>query len=136
MPVAVRFSGTRASRSLNSSPSLRVIQSSTPPTAESMNRLASGATPLSRPPSRIRERDVAATGKLSPCAPRWSRGSVDPTMGGVDFRAPPPLERGSLIAIVAPAGPFDRDVLFPGLAWLRTRYRLRLSTRILMREGY
>ncbi len=32
-PVAVRFSGTRASRSLNSSPSLPVIQSSTPDVA-------------------------------------------------------------------------------------------------------
>lgn len=54
----------------------------------------------------------------------------------MELRAPPPLEPGSLIAVVAPASPFDRDVLFPGLAWLRTRYRLRLSTRILMRDGY
>lgn len=40
------------------------------------------------------------------------------------------------MAIVAPAGPFDRDILFPGLAWLRTRFRLRLTRDILTRTGY
>ena len=54
----------------------------------------------------------------------------------VEFRAPPPLAPGSIVAVVAPASPFNRDELFPGLAWLRTRYRLRLSSRILARDGY
>ena len=49
---------------------------------------------------------------------------------------PPPLAPGSLVAVVAPASPFSRDELFCGLAWLRTRYRLRLSPRILLRDGY
>jgi muramoyltetrapeptide carboxypeptidase len=52
------------------------------------------------------------------------------------FRMPPPLEPGSLVAVVAPASPFDRDELFRGLAWLRTRYRLRISTDIFSRSGY
>jgi muramoyltetrapeptide carboxypeptidase len=41
-----------------------------------------------------------------------------------------------MLAVVAPASPFDRDELFRGLAWLRTRYRLRLSSSILTRTGY
>src|SRR5687767_11761226 len=50
-----------------------------------------------------------------------------------------PLEPNrSTIAIVAPSGPFDRDILLPGLAWLRTRYRLQIDTQILgqQRDGY
>lgn len=54
-----------------------------------------------------------------------------------DIRATRPLEPNcSTIAIVAPSGPFDREILFPGLAWLRTRYRLKLDARILSRDGY
>jgi muramoyltetrapeptide carboxypeptidase len=41
-----------------------------------------------------------------------------------------------VVAIVAPAGPFDREELFRGLAWLQTRYRLRIDQRIFAREGY
>jgi muramoyltetrapeptide carboxypeptidase len=52
------------------------------------------------------------------------------------LRLPPPLRPGSLVAVVAPSGPFDREELFRGLAWLRTRYRLRVSSRILSRDGY
>lgn len=48
----------------------------------------------------------------------------------------PPLRPGSLIAVAAPASPFDRNELFRGLAWLRTRYRLRIDTRVLDRKGY
>jgi len=47
-----------------------------------------------------------------------------------------PLEKGSLIAVVAPASGFDRDELFRGLAWLSTRYRLRVDPRILSRSGF
>lgn len=43
---------------------------------------------------------------------------------------------GSLVGVVAPASPFDREELFRGLAWLRTRYRLRLAGSILSRTGY
>lgn len=49
---------------------------------------------------------------------------------------PPPLRAGSLVAVAAPASPFDREELFRGLAWLRTRYRLRLKSSILTRTGY
>ena len=56
--------------------------------------------------------------------------------GSVDFSRPPPLRPGSLVAVCAPASPFDRDELFRGLAWLGTRYRLRLSSSILARTGY
>jgi muramoyltetrapeptide carboxypeptidase len=40
------------------------------------------------------------------------------------------------VAVVAPSGPFDRDELFRGLAWLRTRYRLRVSAGVVARAGY
>lgn len=52
------------------------------------------------------------------------------------FASPEPLRPGSIIAVVAPASPFDRDELFRGLAWLRTRYRLKLTPGILTRTGY
>jgi muramoyltetrapeptide carboxypeptidase len=48
----------------------------------------------------------------------------------------PPLRPGSVVAIAAPAGRFDRDELFRGLAWLKTRYRLLLDGRVFGREGY
>ncbi len=40
------------------------------------------------------------------------------------------------MGVCAPASPFDRDELFRGLAWLGTRYRLRLTSSILERTGY
>lgn len=54
----------------------------------------------------------------------------------MDFSRPRPLQPGSVVAVVAPASPFDRDELFRGLAWLRARYDLRLSSSILARTGY
>lgn len=54
----------------------------------------------------------------------------------MDARVPPPLAPGSLLAVVAPSGPFDRFELFRGLAWLSTRYRLRIDRRVFLREGY
>ena len=56
--------------------------------------------------------------------------------GNVDFTRPPSLRPGSLVAVCAPASAFQRDELFRGLAWLRTRYRLRLTSSILARTGY
>lgn len=50
--------------------------------------------------------------------------------------APPPIARGARVAIVAPASPLPRDELFRGLAWLRLRYELVLTQRILSRHGY
>jgi muramoyltetrapeptide carboxypeptidase len=41
-----------------------------------------------------------------------------------------------MATVVAPAGPCSRDELWRGLAWLRARYRIRLSHNLLEREGY
>ncbi len=49
---------------------------------------------------------------------------------------PPSLRAGDRVAVVAPASAFPRDELLRGLAWLRTRYRLRISPGIFEREGY
>lgn len=46
------------------------------------------------------------------------------------------LRAGSTIAVVAPAGPFDREELFRGLAWLASRYRLRLQSTLFDRYGF
>lgn len=54
----------------------------------------------------------------------------------MDYRRPPPLRPGSLVAIAAPATGFDRNEFFRGLAWLSTRYRLRIDTRVFERTGY
>jgi muramoyltetrapeptide carboxypeptidase len=49
---------------------------------------------------------------------------------------PPRLRPGDVILVVAPSGPPKPDELFPGLAWLRTRYRIRMSPGVLQREGF
>jgi muramoyltetrapeptide carboxypeptidase len=49
---------------------------------------------------------------------------------------PPPLVPGDLVAVVAPASAFPREDLLRGLAWLRARYRLRISPGIFERQGY
>ncbi len=49
---------------------------------------------------------------------------------------PPPLVPGDLVAVVAPASSFPREELLRGLAWLRTRYRMRISPGIFAREGF
>jgi len=54
----------------------------------------------------------------------------------VQLRFPTPLAPGALLAVVAPSSPAPREELLRGLAWLRTRYRLRLSSSILSRHGY
>jgi muramoyltetrapeptide carboxypeptidase len=48
----------------------------------------------------------------------------------------PPLAPGDAIAVVAPSSPFPRDDLWRGLAWLRARYRVRMSPGALARNGY
>lgn len=55
----------------------------------------------------------------------------------MDIRFPAPLRAGSVVAVVAPSGPFPREELLRGLAWLRTRYTLRLRSDLLgARAGY
>jgi muramoyltetrapeptide carboxypeptidase len=49
---------------------------------------------------------------------------------------PPPLAPGDVVAVVAPSSPFPREDLWPGLAWLRQRYRLRAGTGLLARDGF
>jgi muramoyltetrapeptide carboxypeptidase len=49
---------------------------------------------------------------------------------------PRSIRPGALVALVAPASPFGREEMFRGLAWLRTRYRVRASTRAGDRAGY
>jgi muramoyltetrapeptide carboxypeptidase len=49
---------------------------------------------------------------------------------------PPSLAPGDVVAVVAPSSPFPRDELWPGLAWLRARYRLRMGAGVLARHGY
>jgi muramoyltetrapeptide carboxypeptidase len=52
------------------------------------------------------------------------------------FRKPHALRPGDSVAIVAPAGPFDRAPLEAGLAILSKRYRVRYDERIHSRERY
>ncbi len=49
---------------------------------------------------------------------------------------PPPLRPGDLIAVVAPSSPFPLREMWGGLAWLRQRYRLTMSTGALSRDAY
>lgn len=56
--------------------------------------------------------------------------------GVIVVALPPPLLPGDLVAVVAPASAFPRQELLRGLAWLRARYRLRISPGIFERYGY
>jgi muramoyltetrapeptide carboxypeptidase len=49
---------------------------------------------------------------------------------------PPPLAPGDTVIVVAPSGPFPREELWRGLAWLGMRYRLQMATSVLERDGY
>jgi muramoyltetrapeptide carboxypeptidase len=49
---------------------------------------------------------------------------------------PEPLTPGDVAIVVAPSSPEAREELWRGLAWLRTRYRLRMSTGALESDGY
>lgn len=57
-------------------------------------------------------------------------------LDSVILALPPPLAPGDLIAVVAPSGPPPRDELWSGLAWLRARYRIRMGSGVLARDGY
>jgi muramoyltetrapeptide carboxypeptidase len=56
--------------------------------------------------------------------------------GVVPFTLPQPLVPGDALAIIAPSGPCEPGELWPGLAWVRSRYRVELSPGVLAREGY
>jgi len=49
---------------------------------------------------------------------------------------PPPLAPGDFVVVVAPSGPVSSSQLLPGLAWVRTRYRIRMSAGALSRDGF
>ncbi len=49
---------------------------------------------------------------------------------------PPPLVPGDTMVIVAPSSPFAREDLWRGMAWLGTRYRLRMHASALARDAY
>ncbi|NNE91964.1 MAG: LD-carboxypeptidase [Verrucomicrobiales bacterium] len=46
------------------------------------------------------------------------------------------VSEGSILAIVAPAGPFDREAFEAGVKWLRERYEVRFSDGIFSKTGY
>ena len=52
------------------------------------------------------------------------------------MRWPSSLSVGSWVRVIAPASPLPRSSFFAGLAWLRTRYRVRMSSGVLERAGY
>ncbi|HHH28983.1 MAG TPA: LD-carboxypeptidase [Polyangiaceae bacterium] len=54
----------------------------------------------------------------------------------VHFAAPPALEPGGHIRLVAPASPFPRERFDAGVACLRTRYRVSYSEGIFARDAY
>ncbi len=49
---------------------------------------------------------------------------------------PRPVREGSVLAVVAPSGPFDRGAFDAGVAWLRTRYEVRFDAAIYSRCGF
>jgi len=48
----------------------------------------------------------------------------------------PALRPGDVIAVVAPASPFEHVLAWTGLGWLAGRYRVRFTRGIFAREGY
>ena len=57
-------------------------------------------------------------------------------MPGLHFRKPHPVRPGDTVAVIAPAGPFDRASFETGLAVLGDRYRVRYDERIFSRRRY
>jgi len=55
---------------------------------------------------------------------------------GLHFRKPHPVRPGDTVAVIAPAGPFDRASFETGLAVLGDRYRVRYDERIFSRRRY
>jgi muramoyltetrapeptide carboxypeptidase len=53
-----------------------------------------------------------------------------------EFVRPPDLQRGDIIRVIAPAGPFDRPLFFRGLGFLSETFRVRFSRSSFERQGY
>ena len=49
---------------------------------------------------------------------------------------PPLLTKGDTVAVVAPSSPFDVASFDRGVAWLRERYRVKVSDHVMARQGY
>src|SRR5689334_20088966 len=49
---------------------------------------------------------------------------------------PPPLARGDRVVVIAPSGPFEREQVAQGLAWLRERYEVVADDGLFERSGY
>lgn len=47
-----------------------------------------------------------------------------------------PVSEGSMLSVVAPCGPFDRERFEAGVAWLRERYAVRFDEGVFSRTGY
>jgi muramoyltetrapeptide carboxypeptidase len=54
----------------------------------------------------------------------------------VTLEMPAPLLPEEIAHVVAPSGPCRGEALWQGLAWTRTRYRLRMSNGVLSQEAY
>jgi muramoyltetrapeptide carboxypeptidase len=52
------------------------------------------------------------------------------------FELPEALRPGDLVAVVAPSSPFEPAEFWRGLAWVRGRYRVRMSSGVLARDAY
>jgi muramoyltetrapeptide carboxypeptidase len=49
---------------------------------------------------------------------------------------PPPLREGARIAVIAPSGPFERELVLAGVALLEGRYRVSFEDGLFDREGF
>ena len=67
---------------------------------------------------------------------RQSRTRQDYAAVVMTLRLPPALKPGDVVAVVAPSSPFPLALLWPGLGWLRQRYRLRMASGALQRDGF
>ena len=52
------------------------------------------------------------------------------------LRFPPPLRPGDTVAVFAGSSPFPPTLAWRGLAWLRTRYRVRFDRSLFDRHGF
>ena len=52
------------------------------------------------------------------------------------FVLPPAVRPGDLVSVVAPSGPIREEDFLRGLGWVRDRYRVRTTARVLARRGY
>lgn len=54
----------------------------------------------------------------------------------LELIVPAPLSERARVAVIAPAGPCDRALVFRGLGWLSERYKVEFDPRIFERRGY